>query len=202
MLREMVNAITRPLLIMFESYRERFLRTSDEQCPSRVCAGPVLFNIFINNINSGIECTLSEFADDIKLSGAVDIPEGWDAIQRDLDKFKKWSHVNLMRFNKAKYKVLHMGRGNPQYQHRLGDEGIESSPEEKGLGVLIDEKMDMNLQCALAAQKPNHILGCIKRSVEGGDFPLYSALVRPHLEYCIQLWSPQYRKDMDLLKWV
>jgi len=82
-----------------------------------------------------------------------------------------------------------MGRGSPKNRYRLGREWIEISPEEKDLGVLIDEKLNVTWQCTLAAQKANHILGCIKRSMANRSrvliLPLYSALVSPHLEYCI-----------------
>ena len=96
--------------------------------------GPALFNIFIGNMDSRTESTLSKFASDTKLCGAVDLLEGRVTIQRNLDRLERWARPTLMKFNKAKHKVLHMGQGNLKHKYRLGREWIENSPEERTWG--------------------------------------------------------------------
>ena len=86
---------------------------------SGVPQGSVLRCILINIFIGDIKCTLSKFADDAKLWGAVDTPEGQDAIQRDLDRLQQWDEESLIRFNKSKCKVVHLGQGNLLYQYKL-----------------------------------------------------------------------------------
>ena len=103
-----------------------------------------LFNIFINDPESGTECILIKFVDDFKLNGAVDAIQGGDAVPWDLNKLEKWAHMDLMRFNKAECKVLHLGWDNHRYVYRQGEKHLDSSSVEKDLGVLADKKLDMH----------------------------------------------------------
>ncbi|GAB0186899.1 mitochondrial enolase superfamily member 1 [Grus japonensis] len=119
--------------------------------------GPITFNIFINNLNDGTECTLSKFVDDTKLGGVAGTPEGRPVIQRVLDRLEKLANRNLMKFNKEKCKALHLGRNDPMHQYTLEADQLESSLTENDLHFLVDTRLNMSQRSAFT-EKSNGIL--------------------------------------------
>ncbi|PKU42126.1 rna-directed dna polymerase from mobile element jockey-like [Limosa lapponica baueri] len=171
--------------------------------PQGSILGPILFNTFINDLDEVTEHTLSKFADDTKLGGVTDAPEGCATLQQDLDRLESWVERNLMKFNKGKCRVLLLGRNNPVHQYKLGVDLVENRCVEKDLGVFVDKSMTMSQQMCPCGQEGQWSPGCLKRSVTSRSreviFPLYFALVRPHLEHSIQLWASRFEKDKELL---
>jgi len=156
-----------------------------------------LFNIFIGDHDEGKVSTLSKYTDDTKLGGVADIPEGHATIQQVIDRLQSWTTINQMRFGKRKCRVLYLGRNNCEYQYRLGHDLLQRSSVEKDLGVLVDDRLAMIQHCAWWLRRPMASWAALKGAWPAGQWrwpPLYSALVRPHLEYCIQFWAPWYKK--------
>lgn len=122
--------------------------------------------------------------------------------QRDLDRLEKCADRNLIKPNKAKCKVLNLGCNSPMGQYMRQANWLESSLAEKDLGCLVDTKLSVSQQCALATKNANSLLACIRKSIASRArkviIPLYSALVRPHLERQVQFCASQYKRDRGI----
>ena len=172
--------------------------------PQGSVLGPLLFLIYINDLDDSITSTVLKFADDTKLFRKVNTDGDKQHLQNDLDRLVKWSEKWQMLFNFGKCKCLHTGHGNLNVNYKMGDTVLGTTVKEKDLGVTISADMKVSEQCGIAASKGNQILGLIRRNItyKGKKLiiPLYKAIVRPHLEYCIQAWRPYRKKDIDTLE--
>ena len=170
--------------------------------PQGSILGPLLFNIFIMDINNKLKNKIIKFADDTKLWGKVDTREDIEGIRNDLLDLGKWSNENRMPFNVSKCRVMHMGNKNNREAYKLLGERIVETKEEKDLGVFFTDNFKPSTNCNKACNAASRVIGLIRRNIlskeEGSMLTLYKTLVRPLLDYCSPVWSP-YRKN-DIMK--
>jgi ribonuclease P/MRP protein subunit RPP40 len=172
--------------------------------PQGSVLGPLLFLIYINDLDVDVLSKLSKFADDTKLGKGVSSERDVEILREDLNKIFQWSVDWQMSFNTDKCSVIHMGKNNKEAQYKMGGNEIKKSKKERDLGVIMDCTGKSSEQCVMAVKKANSVLGMIKRNIKFKSkeviVRLYKSLVRPRLEFCVQAWSPHLRKDIDMLE--
>jgi len=172
--------------------------------PQGSVLGPVLFLIFIDDIDEGLRSSILKFADDTKIYGVVNSWEDRERLQKDLNRLVEWASRWQMKFNEEKCNVMHLGRENMGWNYVMNGKRLKVVEEEKDLGVLLTRDMKVSVQCGGAYAKANKMLGLIRRVIVNKRkdimLRLYKSLVRPRLEYCTAVWSPHYSKDRELIE--
>jgi ribonuclease P/MRP protein subunit RPP40 len=172
--------------------------------PQGSVLGPLLFVIYINDLDKDILSKLGKFADDTKLGNRVDTQNYIDNIQTDINKLVEWAATWQMSFNVSKCKVMHIGSSNPNSVYSMEGLPLQVTEAEKDLGVIISSDLKATKQCIEVEKKCNRLLGYIKRQFQFRNkkiiVTLYNALILPHLQYCIQFWSPSLIKDINRLE--
>jgi Reverse transcriptase (RNA-dependent DNA polymerase) len=178
--------------------------------PQGSVLGPVLFVCYINDLPESIASFIYMYADDTKLFRRVDCDLEREELQRDLDTLGDWAQKWQLRFNVEKCKVMHLGIRNlgATYEMTRADNGkriaLLETKEEKDLGVWVDNTGKPSNHVVHAANKANQLLGLIRRGFAYMDGALmkqlYTAIVRPHLEYANVVWHPYLKRDIELLE--
>lgn len=172
--------------------------------PQGSVLGPLLFLIFINDLDLNINSSVFKFADDTKIIGTVKDSTDSERLQADVDTLYQWAGTWQMKFNISKCKVMHLGRRNASLQYCMNGQSLEEVTSYRDLGVIMSSHLKVNEHCQEAYRKANRMLGLVKRTMEHRDplvlVSLYKSLVRPHLEHCSPIWSPHFQKDKSLLE--
>ena len=130
-----------------------------------------------------------------------------EALQSDLDSLMEWSDKWLLKFNQEKCKVMYIGDNlKKEYwlRNEAGSHPLMGTVEERDLGIIVRNDLKPSAQCSAAASKGMSVMGLVKRNFKDLDAEsfliLYKTDIRPHLEYCVQVWSPHLKKDVQLLE--
>lgn len=161
--------------------------------PQGSVLGPLLFLLYINDLPENIKNDVALFADDLKMISKSSTKE---LNQFDLDTLVVWQDKWLLKFNTLdqKCKILHVGKDNPCNQYYMGEVLLPSVDSEKDLGVLISKNLKWNDHIHNGINKANQMIAWVIRSVISRDsevmLKIFQSMIRPNIEYCVQLWSP------------
>ena len=175
--------------------------------PQGSVLGPLLFLLFVNELPEWISTNIKMFADDTKLWQRIRSESDSGSLQHDIDNLDAWSNKWQLKFNPAKCTVMHVGH-RMDTKYYIGDGTgrvlIKPAVEERDLGVHFSQDLKPSIQCKKAAAKARSVIGMVRRHfrrLDKKDFLLiYKTYIRPHLEYCIQTWSPHLVKDVQCLE--
>ena len=172
--------------------------------PQGSVLGPLLFLIFVDDLDEGLMSDILKFADDTKVFGRVNSYEDRMKLQNDLKRLVEWTERWQMKFNVSKCKVMHFGSSNMEWNYVMNGQMLKVVREEKDLGIMITKDLKVANQCEMAYNRANKMLSLMFRTLEYKTPEvmtcLYKSLVRPHVEYCASAWSPHYSKDKQRLE--
>ena len=175
--------------------------------PQGSVLGPILFLIYINDIDDAIECTITimkKFADDTKIASITDNEHQCNIFQNQLDALSRWAEIWQMSFNVDKCVVMHLGNTNTRHQYTLDGTPLKTTECEKDIGVYVQASLKPSHQIAESVKKANRAMGMLLRNLTFRDkhhyIKLYKQYVRCHLEYAVQAWNPWLVQDIDNLE--
>jgi hypothetical protein len=178
--------------------------------PQGSVIGPLLFLVYVDDLDLCISSVIRKFADDSKVFRRLHMshPQLLELdcadLQLDLDALADWCRTWLMDFNVQKCACLHFGSNNPCTTYYLNGQAIPNKQSEKDLGVHISDSLKFSEHCADAVRRAEYALWCVKKSIKYMSkdifLQLYKALIRPILEYASSVWCPHYRRDIDLIE--
>lgn len=174
--------------------------------PQGSVLGPLLFVIFINDLPEAVsgDSEMFLYADDTKIFRQIKTDNDCSKLQEDLDAMRKWTEKWLLNFHPSKCKYMRIGRSDvTQFGYKMYED-LEECTVEKDIGVIIDNRLAFSDHLAEKINKANKIVGIIRRTFISLDMEvfkhLYTALVRPHLEYANQVWCPRLVKDIEAVE--
>jgi galactitol-specific phosphotransferase system IIB component len=176
--------------------------------PQGSMLGPILFNIFINDLDDAatIRQLFKKFADDTKVSQVIENQSDVQELQATLDRLCVWASTWGMKFNVEKCHVMQVGRHNSRADYTMNGIKLACTTKERDVGVIISDNLKQADQCKKAAQTASTVLAQIHRAFHYRDkvtyVGLYKQYVRPHLEFATPAWSPGNQGDIDVLEHV